>query len=208
MKRAALCLAIAACQVDHHVDILLGPTPTQLSQGFLCVDDAGTPLIESTRTAQGYTFQLVIDVIDFGTVFPGCRGEELLDACTAHDCRLEAPPVPRFCLDIAIPAAHIKNSELVLQDLRDQLRGQTVLRDAPHTPVVIRATTTRQSCAALTTAVDGAYPALVPDLAVGCAYSCPAVLDDIDGPVLLSLDTLNNRCANIVKACASATFGH
>jgi len=42
-----------------------------------------------------------------------------------------------------------------------------------------------------------------PAQAVGCAYSCPAVLDDIDGPISLSLDTLNQQCEQQVRACAA-----
>ena len=40
------------------------------------------------------------------------------------------------------------------------------------------------------------------DRLVGCAYSCPVQLDDVDGAIALSLDTLSRMCERDVRACS------
>jgi hypothetical protein len=41
--------------------------------------------------------------------------------------------------------------------------------------------------------------------AVGCAYSCPVELDNVD-TVSVSLDTLSRQCEPLVKLCARFPF--
>ena len=41
---------------------------------------------------------------------------------------------------------------------------------------------------------------------VGCAYSCPALLDAVEGDVYLGFDTLTEQCAQGVRVCASGNL--
>ncbi len=89
----------------------------------------------------------------------------------------------------------------ILKALHEQLDDLKLLDDAPDDPIVVRVAATQQTCDELLPP-DGSLPALEPELAVGCAYSCPVVLDDLRGTLGLALDTLDDRCGPQVRACA------
>jgi hypothetical protein len=194
---ALACLAVlAACEERRSITLLLGPNDHTLTTGFSCRDDAGTPLIAQTQRGTAFTFQLVFDTFDLGTTFPGCRGEELFAACAEHACGR----IGRYCTTVSITLADIGKPPAILTALHQQIGHPHIIADAPGAPIVVRAVATQQSCAELLPA-SGAYPALDPDLAVGCAYSCPVVLDDLRGSLGMALDTLDDRCASQVRAC-------
>ena len=67
--------------------------------------------------------------------------------------------------------------------------------DAPDEPVLLAPSRQAEACNALSEEFNL-------NRLVGCAYSCPAQLDDVDGPISLSLDTLTRQCEREVKACA------
>jgi hypothetical protein len=204
----AAAIVLTACQRDHGVRVLLGPTEDSLTLGFRCVQDADPGKLLFTRAVTGgeVRFNLVIDIVSFGDRFPGCRGEEILHTCDEASCSIPAhrDGSARFCLPVAFPLAVTQNEATLLATLRSQLDGQVVVDDAPDGPVTIRAVATTQPCAPIEDArADGTYPSLDGDLAVGCAYSCPLVLDEAQGSILLSFDTLTNRCEQGVRVCAS-----
>lgn len=196
---------VVACQDAHTVTLQLGPTDDTLTAGFACVQDADPTALLAGRAAQpdgGLRFSVVVDVITLGGELPGCRGEELFAACRDGGCEI----VPRedgtrFCRDITVPASVVTaamNDDLepLLASLRSQLQAEPVTLDAPDVPVLLRAVATTEPCSAVATAFD------LQEL-VGCAYSCPAQLDEVDGPIALSLDTLTRQCEREVKACAA-----
>jgi len=208
MQLAAAAAALAACHQEHEVKVLLGPDPSTPSQGFLCRQDAdpsklllATPAIFDGATLR---FNVVIDVLDLGGKLPGCRGEELVAACRGGTCSLPAsdPGARRYCVPVQLPGALALDRPALMAALTQQLRSRPVTTDAPDRPVLIRAVATSQPCAQIEQPAGGSYPALDGDLAAGCAYSCPAVLDDIPGPISLSLDTLTEQCEQTVRLCA------
>jgi len=203
--RTLLLLAFAGCQQAHSITLQLGPTEDTLTAGFGCFQDADPAKLLAQRGLQqggGLKFSIVVDVISLGGRLPGCRGEELAAACDDGACTI----VPRsdgtrFCHEVLVDATAVTaalRDDLVplLDSIRTQLRVEAVTLDAPDEPVLLRAVATTEPCDAVTAAFD-------PQDLVGCAYSCPAQLDDIDGPIALSLDTLTRECEREVKACAA-----
>ena len=204
----ALAAALAACSKSNEVELLLGPTDTTFSEGFLCRSRAtNLPLLARAVEDNQLVFQLVIDVVDLQGKFPSCRGEELLAACRASPCPIavSASPTRRYCERIAVPIS-MDGAEL-RRTIGEQLasRGK-ILADAPARPVMIRAVTTQQPCdeVALVKPEDPTqYVDLDPDRALGCAYSCPVQLDEISGSLSVSLDVLTPFCEDTVRACAA-----
>ena len=198
-------VALLGCQQAHVVALQLGPSEDTLTAGFGCLQDSDPTKLLAGRALQPngtLEFAVVVDVIALGGAFPGCRGEELFAACNAGECEI----VPRedgtrYCRDIVVDAAAVAaamDDDLgpMLDIIRAKLREEPVTLDAPDQPVVLRAVATVESCAAV--------PAtFAPGELIGCAYSCPVQLDEVDGPIALSLDTLSRQCEREVKFCAA-----
>jgi len=194
---ALAALALAACEDHRTITLLLGPDDHTLTAGFACRAETGELLVERSHRDADYTFQLVIDTVELGATFPGCRGEEVLAACADQPCDL----IGRYCTTVTIPETDIADPASILAALHAQIGHPSLITDAPDQPIVVRAVTTLQSCAELTPG-DGSLPRLDPDQAVGCAYSCPVILDDLRGSLGLALDTLDDHCAPQVRQCA------
>jgi hypothetical protein len=195
-----LLLAIAGCQRTHEVSLRLGPNDSTITAGFLCVEDADPtkPLVNRALVGQTFTFRVVIDVIEMSGQFPGCRGEELVTACKGGKCSIvKRPDGTRYCEEVTFTTADlaVADPRPLLQKIKGQLAMDAVSLNAPDAPVLIRAVATRQTCAEL----DAPF---VDSELIGCAYSCPAQLDGIDGPISLSLDVLDNTCEKEVRGCA------
>ncbi|HEV7559593.1 MAG TPA: hypothetical protein VGO00_29155 [Kofleriaceae bacterium] len=196
----ALVLVVAACQRTHELQVLLGPTPDTPSAGFLCKQDADPTkfLLQRPDVLVGKTVManVVVDIVSLGGHLPGCRGEEIVAACTPGTCTLAVDHADRYCRPIAFDVSLASNRPALMAQITSALAAQPITTDAPNGPVLLRAVVTSQSC-------DDVHTGKIdPTLAVGCAYSCPAVLDDIDGPISLSLDVLDDQCEPTVRACA------
>jgi hypothetical protein len=193
--------ATAACQRQHDVKILLGPDAVTPSAGFLCRQDADPDklLLQRGDVLQGgsFTASMVVDIVSLGGKLPGCRGEEIITACQGHSCTLTTTPADRYCIRVTFDAALASDRAALMAQITAQLEARPITTDAPNGPVLLRAVATSQTCD------DLAVHPLDPALAVGCAYSCPAVLDDIAGPISLSLDVLTDQCESTVHACAA-----
>lgn len=184
----AFLAALASCDAERHqVDVVLGAGPDGL-HGFTCrEDDTDRPLF--LRVVESGTASMVFDFVDLGGV-PGCRSTQLVDWCRTHECRT----VERRCIDIPPPASLAELPQAVL----DAIDGVALTGDAPDGPVLLRAVATAAAC--------DDVPALDPvprATLVGCAYSCPVVLDQVEDPVLLDLDVFGDRCQQAVEVCAS-----
>ena len=207
MRHLVLLVTLVACQREHEVTVLLGPNATTPSQGFLCKQD-GAPtmyLLQTPATFDGAMvhFNLVVDIVSFGGRLPGCRGEEILEACRSSPCKLALPAgATRYCQPVSFPISLASDRAKLMESITKQLEARSIIDDAPNEPVLIRAVATSQPCSAITTPTNSTYPVLDGSLAVGCAYSCPAVLDDVSGPISLSLDALNDQCESTVRVCA------
>ncbi|MBA2538199.1 MAG: hypothetical protein H0V17_01065 [Deltaproteobacteria bacterium] len=203
--RALALLALACCQQAHVVTLQLGPSDDTLTAGFSCVQDADPSKLLATRALQSngtLEFSIVVDVIGLGGALPGCRGEELFAACNAGDCEIVTrEDGTRYCRAVivdadAVDAALDDDLGPLLDIIRAELREEAVTLDAPDQPVVLRAVATTESCEAVPASFD-------PLELLGCAYSCPVQLDEVDGPIALSLDTLSKQCEREVKFCAA-----
>jgi len=199
--RVLFLLLLVACQSGHDVRIRLGPTDDTLSQGFRCVDAAGNELYLKTQISTmppKYQFAIVVDIIGLGDTVPGCRAEELIPTCMAGDCKR----LSRSCHVVTIEVRGGDTPETILAKLREQLSDFVVDRNAPDEPVIIRVIAVDLPDALPETQSE--CPATLPNVpssAVGCAYSCPVQLDDVD-EVFVSLDTLTPECGKAVEICA------
>jgi len=193
--------SLAACQREHTLQLLLGPDARTPSLGFLCRQDANPSklLLERPDVVMDstVTVSFVVDIVSLGGRLPGCRGEEIIAACADGNCSFATTGETRYCKQVTFPVSLAKDRDGLMTSITEQLKEMPIVTDAPNGPVLIRAVSTAQTCMELAT------QAIDPAQAVGCAYSCPAVLDDIDGPISLSLDTLNQQCEQQVRACAA-----
>ncbi len=196
-----LLLAFCACVDTRSVSLTFGEAGEGLD-GFMCKDAMGKQLLD--RRAPEAKASLIVDFVRLGGV-PGCRVSQLISWCAAHDCK----PIPggRSCLpDIELPTGV---SATPREELRGRLReaisrlsGAGVTPDAPDEFVLVRVVGTLQSCAEVEGSGD-VLPALEPSKLLGCAYSCPVLLDRVDQDVYLGFDTLVGACEQGVRTCAA-----
>jgi hypothetical protein len=192
---ATLVVALAACSPVHDVQILFGPNEESLTIGFRCYrDDTNELMVNRVRQTGQLSVVIELFVVQ-GQGFPGCRGEELLATCGDGAC----VRTTRFCGDVTAASIDFTDPARALANLHAQLRAVGyVTQDAPDEPTIIRVVGMAQSCAEI-----GDLPLDV-DEAVGCAYSCPTLLDEVEGSVSVFLDALNDRCEQTVRACVLA----
>jgi hypothetical protein len=204
MKPIILLLVLVGCSKTNDVTLLLGPDEDHVSRGFLCRADAApndflmaAALVPNTRRLR---FALVVDVLELDAqgVFPGCRGEELLELCRERDCK---KTTRRSCVDnveidfpIGFDADNPADVKALLDKLRASIGQRTLVPDVTSAPVIIRVVAMK------TCPTDNLLDA---SAALGCAYSCPVQLDQVSGSVAISLDTLEGRCESAMRACAA-----
>jgi len=208
MKRALIAIAVAGCHRTNDLELQLGPKPDQLSQGFQCKDpsDPSSYLFQRAITVSGttYTMQysLLVDVIHLRGVVPSCAGEDIVAACPdATACPTDAD---RVCLDFGpITFDHLPNKDEVTARIISEFdahRG-ALYDNAPDGPVFVRVIAfVHDRCTA-------GIPAFATDNVVGCAFSCPEVLDDISGTLTVQLQLLTplattDACDAAIVACA------
>lgn len=203
MRLLVLAVCLAGCQRAHDVSIQIGPDDETLTIGFQCKQDDGTLLAERAHVGGMYRFSVVVDVIDLGGRLAGCRGEELVKTCAVPGTCTVVPrdDGTRYCVDVVLPETivHAGGQKDLIDLLRPQLEAQVVTTDAPDRPVMLRAVATTEPCDTFRSSLAPFDQARV----TGCAYSCPVQLDAVAGPVALSLDSLNDRCASQVGVCAA-----
>jgi hypothetical protein len=204
--RLLLILALAACQTGHDVKLLLGPDENTLSAGFLCVDETGAELVRQTTIGGNppvLQFAIVVDLVTLGERVLGCRGEELVTGCADGECAIASRSCRVVSLELASPAG-------LLEAVTAQLAGFKITDDAPDEPVIVRVVAFDLPNPLGVGVTECPRELLDPatDLtagAVGCAYSCPVELDNVDR-VSVSLDTLTRMCEPVVRLCAGFPF--
>lgn len=212
----ASCIAVlvsaAGCQTEHKVQLQLAGA-NGISQGFLCRTETALPGLSAgdflferghDRATGEVRFSMVVEVTSLGDVLPGCLPEEILGVCReASDC----PSAARFCAPLSATGPRGKRlaemteaeSAAFVSSLGASLRALPPLfEDAPDGPVVVRAIASAESCEALT--ASGRF---APDGLLGCAYSCPVVLDTLDGALRLGFATSEPFCLPEVRGCAA-----
>ncbi|MBN1204082.1 MAG: hypothetical protein JXB05_04050 [Myxococcaceae bacterium] len=197
---------LTGCNEVRQVRLTFGEEGEGLD-GFLCREDDGAYLLSRAVPSGGgpVPSSLVIDFVRLGGL-PGCRSGQLIQWCADHDCSVL--PEHRVCLPAPLPDITGLPRPEARQQVREALRslaGATVASEAPDEFIIVRATATLQTCDELQ-ASGGAVPTMTEEELVGCAYSCPALLDAIEGDVYLGFDTLTEQCAQGVRVCASGNL--
>jgi hypothetical protein len=205
-----LLLLLAGCQVDRHVTLELGPDENSVTHGFTCMDPQMPQQLVFQRALTGKTldFYLVVDVIDVGSNVPSCLAEDVVATCADGHCQVSVADAPtRFCGEVKVDVTDAADApRAVTTYLANNF--PTVIQDAPHHPVIVRAVATTEPCTSVTVASAGTWSTLTSALVLGCAYSCPLDLDDANGTVSLGINIdLTNatpaECLQVVDECAT-----
>jgi hypothetical protein len=198
-----LFLVLVACTAD--VNPITLTLPERGANGLRCVetDPASEELIDRTPVlADGAHLTVVLDYLSFEGL-PSCRPLDLLRWCEDRTC----PIVRRNCREVVVPPPFMVPANELQAKLMDAIAaGGPLTADAPDGVVVLRVTFTRETCDALA-AVESPYTKPRCADLIGCVYSCPVQLDEVEGEVLLELDSLGTICnEETVGVCAG--IGH
>ncbi|MEM9462199.1 MAG: hypothetical protein AAGF11_49045 [Myxococcota bacterium] len=194
-------LALAtACEQDvRHVELVLGSVaiPDQVApRGLDCVDQDGRLMACRIYDPDPPVLTMVVDMIPLGGL-PRCRANSLQAWCAeaTHDCR---PDLDRRAIfELSLPPD--RSLLEVFEAMKSELSGQVLPNPLVSEPVIVRATFLAQDVATVEAA--GEEPSC--EALVGCVYSCPVVLDGVEGELPLELDAFNIRCMAEVHQCAS-----
>lgn len=200
---ALAALMLGACVETRTVAVTFGDNGEGLD-GFLCREGTGTPMLKRLEDPSGVPrpASLVIDFVGLQGL-PGCRSGQLIRHCTTHDCRPLAPH--RACVPLQLPAVGSKTRGELRAAVKasiEQVKAR-LSEDAPAEAVMVRVVGTSQSCQELMSTSGSALPAFDPAQLVGCAYSCPVLLDVHAGELYLGFDTLTEACEQGVRICAA-----
>jgi hypothetical protein len=156
--------------------------------------------------------QVVTEVLTLGDTLLGCRTDDLADGCAGGQCKV----VARACTSVPIhegltgtvrpgdsDAGFTETVAAIAADVRAQLTAgdMSILPAAPDGPVLVRVLMTTESCAAIVNPDS----ALAAGNVIGCGYSCPVILDDVD-TIRVAADGLLSTmlgCNVVVDACAA-----
>ncbi len=208
MKRygwLALALLAGGCDEVRQVRMSFGEEGEGLD-GFLCREDESNAYLLERAQPRAGAASLVVDFIELEGA-PGCRSGQLIRWCATHDCRVLAEH--RTCTALPLPNVEGAGRDVararVLEAFRG-LSGSRVSSDAPDRFLIVRATATLQPCDSVLPSAEVPLPELLEDELVGCAYSCPVLLDQLEQDVFLGFDTLTEKCAQGVRVCASGSL--
>jgi hypothetical protein len=144
---------------------------------------------------------MVVDFLRLGG-FPSCRPTPLSEWCNANGC----PPITeaRRCFPLEFPGAvegcpGERAEPCRLARAIDNLGGAPILDDAPDESVVIRAVAVAESC----DEVAAGGSTFARERLMGCSYSCPVVLDEVEGEIFLDLESGLQPCSPNVEVCAT-----
>jgi hypothetical protein len=184
--------------------------------GFDCPESRATtstePLADCALASCGGAdrVSLVVDVFPLGGA-PRCASGALLDWCDTHPCMPDL--TLRSCSEVPIDAvARGGASTQAVARAVAGLAGTVVIPRAPAGTAVIRVVATATPCAELV--ADSTFGC---DRLIGCAFSCPTVIDGSSPQLFLDLDlglgisadpSLHDAvCAIGVSVCARTPFG-
>ncbi|HVE85386.1 MAG TPA: hypothetical protein VND93_21180 [Myxococcales bacterium] len=199
-----LSLLLVTCVEVRQVRITFGDQGEGLD-GFMCRDTTGTPILSRLEDGAGQMqpAALVLDFIRLGGL-PGCRSGQVMSWCSDHPCAPIAEH--RACISVQFsPPDGLSRAELraSIQDALHSLGGTLLTGDAPDEFVLVRLVGTAQSCAEVERQADGTLPVFDEARLVGCVYSCPVLLDALEGDLFLGFDTLTDLCEQGVRVCAA-----
>jgi hypothetical protein len=200
-------ITFAGCVVQRSVDLDLARGPGGLPAGFFCrapstsggapylfelVSERFAPCGRACAAGQCRSVGLVFDFIETAGV-PSCRASSIAAFCDSSPCNVTV----RRCFDAEVCLS--SDQQETVDAVDEALRiasGGVILDEAPNGPVLVRMIGTAQACA------DVRAEGLDGRSTFGCAYSCPAQLDAVEGSVQLDLDAFDDECGSNVFACA------
>ncbi len=203
LRRIVMTLVVSSsvgCEAEvRHVELVLGSVAIpdqQAPRGLDCVDEQGRLMGCRIYDVDPPTLSVVVDVIPLGGL-PRCRANSLQAWCAdpTHDC---TPDLDRRTI-FEIPLPEDRNLLRVVEDMKTELSGQLLPAPRAEEPVILRATFMAQSEADVLASGDQ----FTCEAITGCVYSCPVVLDGLEGELPLELDAFNVRCMAEVHQCSS-----
>lgn len=197
MRMCMVLLLLAGCAPTRSVSLTFGSEGEGLD-GFMCKDDGGNYLLN--RLPADGAASLVFDFIQLQGV-PGCRTGQLLEWCKDHDCSpLEGA---RGCVPMTLdrPSPDRETLRGALRDSMRALNGRDAITDAPDEFVLVRVVGTTETCDEVMS--RSAKEPLKTNQLLGCAYSCPVLLDRVEQSVYLGFDGFVGKCAQGVLICSA-----
>jgi hypothetical protein len=168
-------------------------------------------LIERARDSGGpdgstteFEFSVVVDFVSLGGTLPATATlSSLVNFCTLHNCQPIA--AARRCTNATANTSRADLTTAVRAAIA-RLSGQQISSEAPTEPILVRVVLTSQPCNAVMPAPGASTaPALAPCGLMGCVYSAPTLLQNIEGSIDLDLPSGGSRrCEPNVRACAAA----
>lgn len=197
MKHVMLLALLAGCAPTNVVQLTFGENGEGLD-GFMCKDQNNQSLLK--RLPGDGAASLVFDFIELNGV-PGCRTGQLIEWCKTHNCIPRAET--RTCVPVTLeqPAATRAELRAQLKNSMRQVRGHEASADAPNDFVLVRVVGTTESCDAVMNRPTS--DPLEPNQLLGCAYSCPVLLDRVETAVFLGFDGFVDNCSQGVLICSA-----
>lgn len=203
----AVACVLGGCAVQHDVDLQLARGPGGAPAGFFCrapsaaggapylvelAADRFEPCDGSCAVGECRRASFVFDFVATGGI-PGCRAGSIAAFCEDAPCEVSV----RRCFEVDVCATGDPRQTVgnVDASLRLAYEG-VILAEAPDGPVLVRMIGAAQSCDVIER--EGLDARAI----FGCAYSCPAQLDGVEGAVELDLDAFDDECGQNALACA------
>lgn len=194
-----------ACSPEHPVTLELGVTgdPDRLPAGFACKRANGDLMVQDALNGNQFAMSLVVDFLDMNGGVPLCRGDAISTWCQDHGgcLPIEIPGGVRFCTEMRL-VVDPQDPVAAAAAFNAALSGAVVIGDAPDGAVMVRVVGTVQRCSEVESWTGTSYPAYAPGKVVGCEYSCPVFLDEVEH-LTVSLDTFDQNCEQQVLSCAA-----
>lgn len=198
MRHLLLLGLLAGCAPTRTVELTFGENGEGLD-GFMCKDSSDALLLD--RLPPGGAGSLVFDFIELQGV-PGCRTGQLIEWCKTRNCIPR--PETRTCVPItfAQPLADTRAAlRAQLRTAMSEVRGHQASEDAPDDFVLVRVVGTTEGCDAVMGRATSVP--LDPAQLLGCAYSCPVLLDRVETAVYLGFDGFVENCSQGVLICSA-----
>lgn len=198
MRRALVFMLLAGCAPTRTVSLTFGESGEGLD-GFMCRDHDDRLLM--SRLPGDGAASLVFDFIELKGV-PGCRTGQLVEWCKTRDCIPRAET--RTCAPITFEQPVADTRAALRAQLRAAMRtvrGHEASDDAPDDFVLVRVVGTTEPCdAVMARATSVPFDA---SKLLGCAYSCPVLLDRVETSVFLGFDGFVENCSQGVLICSA-----
>ncbi|MBX7192719.1 MAG: hypothetical protein K1X94_11705 [Sandaracinaceae bacterium] len=195
------------CVAQHEVHLALARGPGGSPAGFFCrapsaaggapyllelVADRFEPCATACSSGECRRTAFVFDFVETGGI-PSCRAGSIAAYCEASACTVAV----RRCFEVDVCVTGDPRQTIGQADAALRLASEGVILDeAPDGPVLVRMIGAAQDCASIER--DGLDMRGI----FGCAYSCPAQLDGVEGTVQLDLDAFDDECGQNALACA------